>query len=1319
MVKALPPFQDSKGAMNLTGFTIHDSNPEETLLETFYTDDIVQQRNFMAALGGSGVGIFTDHPQTAESATNITDGGHQDCLLDRQTAYDSGTRSNQACSIHLPTYESLINHLPPEFYTSREKEPYLKLLSQDEEHPRCAVLKHCKDSFFRPPHGPAKHNPVSIGYGREVGLVNCQQAVWDLRLDCYYFVDHSIQEVFFKDPRQIAVSKKEKLKQEEILLTGNYKSKLLEHYEIFSESGIVEMAAKRARKGNHRIVVRGSGRNGCCGQMGEKGEEGLQGANGFMGGAGDGECGEDGDVGKKGGKGDDGEDGSDGASTVLHLSGEPSKLQLCINGQRNKVVLFGNEDECENVVLVDCRGGNGGDGGCGGKGGAGGSGGDGGRGGESGKGGRGGDGGCGGNGGGGGAGGNAGSGGHCVIKTTNASLLMLVEVDCTPGAAGKGGLGGAGGRGGTRGIGGNTCTKKTPDNSKNSSSDTSVRRRMRGKPGSTGTMGSSGREGVDGIQGNYGGLAWIVEDESGRVIHQSGYRYDPVITSISVSPPVCGDFYEPNERVIVSEVVIANHGGLPLPEGVQLSFPSNETVRFEPVTYSIPAIACGESLTSPVSFHGRIFDQVTPNNLGHFSGEAWFAPSLKLLGRPFTHSPAKSLAISYPIKLKYALSKKNMGVGEESVLEIGVENMSSLAFGKAEGTSGSLEVRIHLDTFLVPAKVECCEGENVTQHKVQVDPCKANSLMLNFWELTSHETATFKITFGVDKSAKLCDICAWQVDLYYKGKLIEYMTQEIRITPPYSSSPSPTVTSTTNPELGDVLMIADKNTSAAEFSLWQKIFDTLELNVDYWDSEWEPDEPVLPGRSQEGVGNSLFFGNLNHEIPNTNKNSDFSSLFAKYSGKTIVYPHCNFEDISPEDIVAHFNSSPMNDSSLLLFLKSTFPKSFEDHYYDHVDHTKVFRHLCRVGDRVRIPEDVNIAYHLVAPGTFVSAEQSIHKCEKRVLKKLEKENWSHALAVFSHSSQIHQKSAVKYSYGSIDVRKCPIKRSSNFQCVSGIGGTMVSMGSDDPLLMPSSQEFPLASRFGQVLLAVLASAVLKSKLRILKNADVADHYQVKCYLPTGAFLTVKELTAITIAHSVADEILDGNVSISRMKCVKEDISDNRLLYSRNGVAPIINRMLFLIEEEAKLRVKICCNSPASQHASREISRMCWSLRTTDMGCENMPHQHATPHKHATPHQHGHSSMIRMSSAPVFPHHGNQTSAGTRSQSCSAVPATPEGVAVHTQHQKVRPQGLRPACNVSTGLPPLRILQDSVHVLRTHQLTVEDNCYDASRTVWQH
>ena len=1277
-------------SLDYTGFSVLDSTSNE-VLGRFHADDIFQQRNFMVALGGSGPGLFTQSPDDTleENRVSETEGSlHAECdeLLMRKLAYDS--RLN-LIDIDLPSYEWTMKNLPGEFYFSQGigkdidlPGPELPIYNSVTNSGITFNSSHRRtvNDTFLPPHGAAVYPPISIGRGKEVGLEPHQQAIWNTENNFYYFLDHQTKISFIDDPRPVNDVVKTVTKRNVVPVNNNSTAKsssLLPM--VCKESSTVNLAAERAMRKPHGLVIKGLGRNGEAGVDGENGLDGPGGTNGALGIGGDGKLGEDGTSGERGRSGSTGEDGSNGAKYVMHLSGDASELHLIINDGYRTIAKLGG-DRNEEVVLVNCHGGDGGDGGHGGQGGAGGSGGDGGNGGKNGDGGHGGDGGYGGAGGDGGDGGSAGSGGVCVITASDPRLLMLVETDCRAGKKGKAGEGGDGGKGGTAGYGGEGGSWEEESDVRGA---VQTVRGMKGKPGSTGTDGTSGKTGQDGNSGSDGGLLWVVQLLSGEVLHQSGSRYEATVSSMKISPALCDNTYEPNQLFTVSEVVVSNTGGLPLPKGAKLLFPTTKTICFESTVFELPELAPNESFSVPVEFKGRIIDQATPNLPGPLSAEASFAPRIELLGRPFEVSLEKTLQVAYPIRFSFALSRKNIGRGEVSVFEVGVENVSQVTYGSTENSNGSVSVCLRLSSSLVPLGVYQNKMEQ-SPFRVTHDPCVPNSMWITIKKIEPGEVLTVPISIMMDSEAKLCDSCFWQSDLHYKGKLVEYKQQGIRVTPAYSPSNSPS-------NLGDVLMITSELISATEFTLWQKIFDILNLNVDYWDASNDRKDLHTSERTELEGSNSV-------EVPSSQSSSfnriSSSNLFTSslppfykmYSAKTIIYPHCNLDKIPPGQIVSHLESSKALDSNMLLFLSSSAPHSLEDYHYDNKGHAQILRHLCNPQDRMKLPEDIHSGHHLVAPGTLVPADVAIKKSEKKILKKLEKDHPAQALAVFSHNTKIVQKSLCKYTYGLIDVRKCPIPRSSNFQCVDGAGGSLTSMGADDPLLTTESREFPLASRFGQVFLTVLASVPLKCKLRILKSSDdKSSQGFVKCHLPNGMFLKKQQLAAIVIAHEVADEVLGCCGSISRMKQVREDLQSNKCVYTLNGMANTVNQMLSLIQREVSERAGRF-QFPAVLEAANEIQEMCKSLSITDLS------------------QNGILCTDKSGSLLSWPGALSSSDiAGSKTQThriMSLSRQTSNTVTVDV--------------GSSESLPPLRVLQDSIHVLRSHQLRVEESCYNVSR-----
>ena len=1241
------------------------------LLGTFRADEIVQQRNFMAALGGKGPGVFTQNPDgSPQQGEGVSEQEHVDGMkraestdmLARKVAYDSHVNGSANAS-NSPSYEWTMEHFPREFYHPQDytanpddmiaaAESTIKIAICDstlftrEQRDSALYQRHAVDTFL-PPYGPMHCTPVSIGYGSEVGLRPNLQAVWDPQCGLYYFLDHSTKTVFLEDPRPVdSVSKSVAWRTEEFTCDRSNCSNVTLP-QVCEDTSVVQVAATRASQKPHGFVLKGVGHNGLAGSAGRKGQNGQEGSNGLVGVNGDGGDGTDGAAGYNGEDGHPGEKGSSGSDLSISLSGDVSAVNMCIDEQCCAIARL-REDA---VVFVDCRGGDGGEGGEGGVGGAGGKGGDGGNGGSRGCGGHGGDGGMGGSGGHGGVGGDAGNGGHCVIRTSDPRLLMLVEIDCRAGTSGRGGLGGSGDTGGRRGYGGDGGTWVELDSSPGAP-EGAIRTMtgMRGKPGSSGSSGRDGQKGHDGKLGRDGGILWLIESATGDVLQESGVRYEAVVTSLKVTPPAQDELYEPNQPITISEVVIKNTGGLPLPEGAKVFFPTTESVRFEPITYELPVIPPNSSFSIPESFRGRIFDKEAPGVPGSFSGVASFSPRVELLGRPFENTLSKELPVAYPVKLSYALSRKNVGRGEISTLEIGVENTSSTSHGSVPGCKGSVAVRLHLDSrlTLVGVKKNSSDDEETLPFSVTHNPDTPDSIWVRISEVQPGEILTVPLVFLLDTKAQLCDICVWQADLHFKGKFIEYKVQKIRVTPEYSPANSPT-------SLGDVLMITNDQISSGEFALWQKIYDILDVNVDYWDASEDNDTPPEAERSSQ---RSPVLP-TDHSVP----------PFELYTGRTIVYPHCKLDHIPSDYIIDHFNTVNSSTSSMLLFLESSGSKSLEEYYYSHSGHARIFRHLCRVEDRVSLPEDAHSGYHLLTPGTLASPETAIKRSETRIVKKLEHSSPSHALALFKgQSSNINHKGLWKYSYGRIDVRTFPIQRSCNLQCVDETGGNMTSMGADDPLLTVTSTEFPLASKFGQVFLAVLAAIPLKCKLNILKCTKST---QVKFHLPNGVVLNKQQLSAIAIAHTVADEVMNCNGSLSRMETVLDDLQANTNLYTRNSAThSVIKQMLALIQLEATHRARRF-NQPAVSQAVKEIHALCQSVTDFDIPPMYM-RQNSFTH-----------SLLSVATEDSF----------------SMSFLSPES-------KQDKPESER--------LPTLSVLQDSIQVLRTHQLLVEDDCYIVSR-----
>ena len=403
----------------------------------FKADNIVQMRRFMASLGTTGDGFFTKQMGGGEVPVEATQGKwdvihpSEDELVLRQQQFEkhekdaSQTQGSTQSSDAPPSYSETIQQLPIGFYFPQESGISLpsdlitKVLFPGQNIPVYNATASLPKAYrrawhdtFRPPYGPPTFFPVSIGYGPEVGLQAGQQALWDPVNKTYFFLDHFQQITFYEDPRPAPAPKPTVTHQQQVYGDCHHETSLPPN--VCGDSQIVRYAAQRARSKPHGCTVVACGRNG---QNGMSGQTGQHGSNGFHGSSGlsgsNGSRGGDGTAGGPGTHGQRGVNATDASDVFVRVEGDANGLQ--VTGTTSFVAQLGGE-QVEEVMFINCRGGDGGHGGRGGDGGHGGSGGSGGSGGRGRDGhssmsGRGGDGGSGGNGGNGGNGGPGGPGG--------------------------------------------------------------------------------------------------------------------------------------------------------------------------------------------------------------------------------------------------------------------------------------------------------------------------------------------------------------------------------------------------------------------------------------------------------------------------------------------------------------------------------------------------------------------------------------------------------------------------------------------------------------------------------------------------------------------------------------------------------------------------------------------------------------------------------------------------------------------------------------------------------------------------------------------
>ena len=758
-----------------------------------------------------------------------------------------------------------------------------------------------------------------------------------------------------------------------------------------------------------------------------------------------------------------------------------------------------------------------------------------------------------------------------MIQTQEPRLLMLVESNCqagVPGSAGSGGAGGSGGHGGSGGLGGSGGIGGSGGSYRDSNGHTHYYSSgLSGTHGSSGFSGSSGASGANGARGNdghpapHGGILWVVSSEQEGILCQGGQRYDAEVTNFSVISAIDDGIFEPNERIMVSGVAMVNSGGLPLPSGAEAFIPNTQTIKFEPTRYTLPELAIGDSFVIPITYYGRIFDQPPPNSPGPFISKAEFHPRIELLGRPFEKSFLKQvLVVQYPVKLAFIRCPENLGRGEVATIEIGVQNISSMPYGDCPGSGGKVVLQVHFDQRLLPVGSSNI-GLSDTPYTVTYDPSIRDSMYIQMQNIPPNEIVTVQLTIQMESRAELFDRCICQVDMFLRDKLIEYNLQKIRVSPFYAPSDP----------VADILMVTGSQISRKEFVYWQKILETLRVSVDFWDVE------RYNGLSVDNVTNSR------HAV----------TWEGRYTGRMILYPHANLQNLWGIDIVRHFHGPSFRDgpkhdldSSMILFLPPSAPHGPALQQFQDQGDLLMLRHLCLVDSPLQLPENAYAGKHLFQPGACWVSPTPYLSCEKKILRKLEKEDPSESHVVIARQVNMQSTGLFSYKYGSVDIRKVPLLRSCKFLCIDGAGGSKLAMGLDDRFLSPTSLEIPLASNFGQAYVATVYGLSVPRKLTFFQPVDeeptATASLSLVFTLPNGISLSKTELIAVCLAQEVSDEVLNCTGSAKRVQYISEQVCGDATRFTAHG--EVLIRAMELARKELKLRKK------RFSHAS--LSRAC-------------------------------------------------------------------------------------------------------------------------------
>lgn len=137
---------------------------------------------------------------------------------------------------------------------------------------------------------------------------------------------------------------------------------------------------------------------------------------------------------------------------------------------------------------------------------------------------------------------------------------------------------------------------------------------------------------------------------------------------------------EPGEEVEISKLKLVNDGGLNLPDGAFVEFPTVPTFNTTHYQnrYVLPQISSGlwgrkfyefsgGQFEVPETFHGKIFQVPEPTTPGPFIGYATVVSQANLIGRPFLDSfVSTQLTVRYPVTMESLTSPTQVRTSAKS-----------------------------------------------------------------------------------------------------------------------------------------------------------------------------------------------------------------------------------------------------------------------------------------------------------------------------------------------------------------------------------------------------------------------------------------------------------------------------------------------------------------------------------------------------------------------------------------------------------------------------------------------------------------------------
>ncbi|HRI63284.1 MAG TPA: hypothetical protein PK156_03580 [Polyangium sp.] len=441
---------------------------------------------------------------------------------------------------------------------------------------------------------------------------------------------------------------------------------------------------------------------------------------------------------------------------------------------------------------------------------------------------------------------NGGSGGAIITEVAreDTHLLMLLRYGVDGGPGGAAGSNGAGGAGGSGGPGGSSYSWTESESYTDSDGNQQTRTTSHSNPG-----------GSDGPPGNPGmpGTAFLVPGQSGSVgsfvIHVTSdgqtesypERYDLRLLGFKHHSDNDDGIYEPDELIHITEIEVMNVGAMPTPatRKVELSLREQGWVYPEKEKLVMPfSLGAGqrhtfttEKLTARLgAFHpSKPSDPLVQEEVVRHRAHV---PDVR---RDFTNYENHRsfelgrFLIRFPIEASHIESLYSLSPGQAARLRFTIKNTST----KPYGAKTELGRRITFRLFLH-------ESEIGDEHILFFDDTGARIHLSRGFsreipELLPGQSISIEGLLALAENAPFYRAGRMWLSLDLGSiadpthpKPIQYRSFDVRVSRPFDKH-----------ALGDVLLVVNNRTSAADIEAWQALFSAMGLEYSVYDLSLE------------------------------------------------------------------------------------------------------------------------------------------------------------------------------------------------------------------------------------------------------------------------------------------------------------------------------------------------------------------------------------------------------------------------------------------------------------------------------------------------